>query len=681
MLLSYFWQSSQLEAGLHFCEVIYTKVYDGSNQKSNVRLLGGCDNVSVNDSERGISMNHLRTASFESAIWKDGSLRERLLKPDRVSGSEMLLRTLLLEGVECVFGYPGGAVLYIYDAMHGNPNFRHLLTRHEQGAIHAADGYARSTGKTGVCLATSGPGATNLVTGIATAHMDSVPLVVITGNVASSLIGTDSFQEADIVGITQPITKHSYMVRSVRDLPRIVREAFHIAGTGRKGPVLIDIPKDVSADIAEFRYPAEIVIPGYAPTSPRAPDIWANIEALLDAVHAAKRPLLLAGGGVIAAEASEELLAFAEMADVPVTTTLLGLGGFPSGHELWLGMPGMHGTVAANRALLECDLLISAGARFDDRVTMRLDGFATNARIAHIDMDAAEIGKLVPTALPVQGDVREVLSAMSALWIERVRGESALREFTSVSEPASADQKSAGCRSEAGNAWRREWLTQLDGWKREHPLRYADSEYPLKPQYVIEIISETTNGEAIVTTDVGQHQMWTAQFYKFKRPRSIVTSGGLGTMGFGFPAAIGAQIGNPDRLVVSINGDGGMQMCAQELAVCAIHNIPLKIVVINNGTLGMIKQWQQLIYDRRYSHIDLSGSPDFVKLAEAYGVKGLRANNRTDARRVWQEALDTPGPVLIDFVVSKDELVFPMVPQGQPLRDMIVGEAHNDGQV
>ncbi|GAA3411434.1 thiamine pyrophosphate-dependent enzyme [Paenibacillus hodogayensis] len=602
----------------------------------------------------------------------DEAWRERLLEPDRITGSEILLRSLLLEGVECVFGYPGGAVLYIYDAMHDNPGFRHVLTRHEQGAIHAADGYARSTGKTGVCLATSGPGATNLVTGIATAHMDSVPLVVITGNVATTLIGTDSFQEADIVGITQPITKHSYSVRRVEELARTIREAFYIASTGRKGPVLIDIPKDVSAEFTEFRYPDKVVIPGYTASQDKA-ILLPQVQALVEAVGAARRPLLLAGAGVVAADASGELLAFAEAARIPVATTLLGLGGFPSGHPLWLGMPGMHGTVAANRALLECDLLIAAGARFDDRVTMRLDGFAPQAAIAHIDIDAAELGKLVPTAIAVQADAQAALRAAYALLLreqERQSGERGL-EAAGASEP---DTGSPSPEHPASSA-REAWLERVDGWKREHPLRYDDTEYPLKPQSVVELLSATTDGEAIVTTDVGQHQMWTAQYYRFKRPRSIVTSGGLGTMGFGFPAAIGAQVGNPDRLVVSINGDGGMQMCSQELALCAIHHIPLKIVVMNNGTLGMIKQWQELIYDRRYSHIDLSGSPDFVKLAEAYGIKGLRADNKTDAARVWREALDTPGPVLIDFIVSRDELVYPMVPQGKTLSDMIVGGA------
>jgi acetolactate synthase, large subunit, biosynthetic type len=569
------------------------------------------------------------------------ALREKLLRRDRISGSEILLRALLLEGVECVFGYPGGAVLYIYDAMCGNPDFKHILTRHEQGAIHAADGYARSTGRTGVCLATSGPGATNLVTGIATAYMDSVPLVVITGNVATSLIGTDSFQEADIVGITQPITKHSYFVRRVEDLARILREAFYIAATGRKGPVLVDIPKDVSADLTEFVYPESVRVPGYEPHPAAAPEA---VRQLLDGLLTARRPLLLAGGGVIASDAGGELQALAERLALPVTTTLLGLGAFPSGHPLWLGMPGMHGAYAANRALIECDFLLSVGARFDDRVTMRLDGFAPNARIAHIDIDAAEVGKLVDTAIPIVADAKEALGQLLEL---ADRGER---------RPP-----------------KREWNERLAALKESQPLRYRDSEVSLKPQYVIEMLSETTQGEAIVTTDVGQHQMWAAQFYRFTRPRSLITSGGLGTMGFGLPSAIGAQVGHPDRLVISVNGDGGMQMCAQELAVCSIHRIPVKIVIINNQTLGMIKQWQEIAYDGRYSHIDLSGSPDFVKLAEAYGIAAWRASSKTEAVAAWEKAVRHTGPALIDFVVSKDELVLPMVPQGMPLSEMITG--------
>lgn len=566
-------------------------------------------------------------------------LHKELLQPDVITGSEMLLRSLLLEEVDCVFGYPGGAVLYIYDAMHGNPDFKHLLTRHEQGAIHAADGYARSTGKVGVCIATSGPGATNLVTGIATAYMDSVPLVVITGNVSTAVIGTDAFQEADITGITLPITKHSYLVRDVKDLPRVIKEAFHIASTGRRGPVLIDIPKDVSNAEAPFYYPEKVEIRGYHPTvQPNK----LQVDRMLEAIAEAERPMILAGGGVVYADASKELLEFVEKTQIPVTTTLLGLGGFPSANPLWLGMPGMHGTYAANHALQNCDLLIGIGARFDDRVTMKVNGFAPKAKIVHIDVDPAEIGKIVETHIPVVGDIKAVLQL-------------ALLK-------AKKSQSTA-------------WIEHVQADKANHPLRYIDSDTELKPQYVIEMIHETTNGDAIVTTDVGQHQMWTAQYYKFNKPRSWITSGGLGTMGFGFPSAIGAQVANPDRMVVSINGDGGMQMCSQELAICAINQIPVKIVVINNQVLGMVRQWQEIIHGNRFSHIDLAGSPDFVKLAEAYGVKGLRATNKEEARRMWQEALDTPGPVFVEFFVRRDENVYPMVTQGSTIDQMIMGDS------
>jgi acetolactate synthase-1/2/3 large subunit len=564
---------------------------------------------------------------------------EKLKQPDLINGSEILLRSLLLEGVECVFGYPGGAVLYIYDAMYGFSDFNHLLTRHEQGAIHAADGYARSTGKVGVCIATSGPGATNLVTGIATAFMDSVPLVVITGNVATTAIGTDAFQEADITGITMPITKHSYLVRDVNDLARIIHEAFHIANTGRKGPVLIDIPKDVSNQKTIFQPVEKVSIRGYNPTvQPNK----LQVDKLIKAIEEAERPVIIAGGGVVYANAANELIEFVKKTRIPVTTTLLGLGGFPSANELWMGMPGMHGTYTANMAIQNADLLISIGARFDDRVTMKLDGFAPKAKkIAHIDIDPAEIGKNIKTDIPVVGDVKAVL------------------EY--------ANSKAKPAKSEA-------WIAEIQSNKANFPLRYNDSDTELKPQFVIQMINDTTKGEAIVTTDVGQHQMWTAQFYHFQNPRSMVSSGGLGTMGFGFPSAIGAQMGNPDKLVISINGDGGMQMCAQELAICAINNIPVKIVIINNQVLGMVRQWQEIIYENRYSHIDLAGSPDFVKLAEAYGVKGLRAANKDEARKVWQEALDTPGPVVVEFVVRKEENVFPMVTQGSTLSEMLMGD-------
>ncbi|WP_094096441.1 biosynthetic-type acetolactate synthase large subunit [Paenibacillus physcomitrellae] len=561
------------------------------------------------------------------------------MKPEVITGSEILLRSLLLEGVECVFGYPGGAVLYIYDALYGFKDFHHLLTRHEQGAIHAADGYARASGKVGVCIATSGPGATNLVTGIATAYMDSVPLVVITGNVHQSLIGTDAFQEADITGITMPITKHSYLVRDVKDLPRIIHEAFHIANSGRKGPVLIDIPKDVSAATTLFE-PAKVMnLRGYNPTV--APNRL-QLDKVAAAIQEASQPVILAGGGVVYSGGHEELLQFAETTEIPVTTTLLGLGGFPSGNRLWMGMPGMHGTYTANNAIQQSDLLICIGARFDDRVTGKLDGFAPKAKIVHIDIDPAEIGKNVHTDIPVVGDVKTVLEQLNKL-IKR------------------ADKADA-------------WRDQIQQWKAEKPFKYKDSNDSLKPQWVIEMLNETTHGEAIVTTDVGQHQMWTAQYYKFNQPRSWITSGGLGTMGFGFPSAIGAQMAHPDRLVISINGDGGMQMCSQELAICAINKIPVKIVVINNQVLGMVRQWQELIYENRYSHIDLSGSPDFVKLAEAYGVKGLRATNKEDAQAVWREALETPGPVLVEFVVDKQENVYPMVTQGSTIDQMLMGD-------
>jgi acetolactate synthase-1/2/3 large subunit len=556
-----------------------------------------------------------------------------------MSGSDMLLRCLLLEGVEYVFGYPGGAVLPIYDSLYSS-QLKHILTRHEQGAIHAADGYARATGKPGVVIATSGPGATNLVTGIATAHMDSVPLVCITGNVPQNLIGTDAFQEANITGITLPITKHNYFVRDVKELPRIVKEAFHIATTGRPGPVLIDIPKDVNNAKAPFYYPETVKLRSYNPTvKPNS----MQVERMVKAIAQAKKPVILAGGGIIAAGAEKELLEFAEKANIPVIPTFMGLAGFPGTHRLCPGMPGMHGSYASNMALLNTDLLINMGARFDDRITMgRTAEFAPNAKIIHVDIDPAEIGKNIEAYIPIVGDVKNVLLA-------------ALPKV----ERADSD----------------EWIEQLQAWGAEHPYSYKKSPNGvLKPQRAIEIMYESTGGDAIVTTDVGQHQMWVAQYFKFSRQRSFISSGGLGTMGFGFPAAIGAQVAHPDKVVISVSGDGGFQMNQQELAIVAGHNLPIKIVIINNRCLGMVRQWQELFYEHRYSQIDLSGSVDFIKLADAYGIKGLRASTEEEAERVWQEAMETDGPVLVEFVVEPEENVYPMVAAGNTLDQMVLGD-------
>lgn len=565
--------------------------------------------------------------------------QETKMEEDKLyTGSEILLRCLVAEGVEIIFGYPGGAVLPIYDSLYDG-HVRHLLARHEQGAIHAADGYARATGKPGVVIATSGPGATNLVTGIATAMMDSIPLICITGNVATHLLGTDAFQEADITGITMPITKHNYLVRDVKDLPRIVKEAFTIATSGRPGPVLIDIPKDVSMAKSTFYYPESVHIRGFQPTTKPHP---LQIEKMVQAIAESKRPVIIAGGGVVTSGAAAELQEFAEKTQIPVTTTLMGIGGFSGAHPLWLGMPGMHGTYAANHALLECDLLIGIGNRFDDRVTMgRIDKFATKAKIIHIDIDPAEIGKNVETYIPIVGDIKNVLT-----------------EAIPVAKKAQSDA----------------WLKQVADWKETYPLTYKKAEGELKPQWVIELLSETTKGEAIVTTDVGQHQMWVAQYYQFVQPRSLLSSGGLGTMGFGFPAAIGAQLAYPDRTVIAVVGDGGFQMTAQELAIVALENIPVKIAVINNQCLGMVRQWQELFHGQRYSEVDLSGSPDFVKLAEAYGVKAWRAKTEEEARTAWQEALNHEGPAVIDFWVTPDENVYPMVAAGTGLDEMVMGD-------
>jgi len=557
----------------------------------------------------------------------------------RTTGAEALIESLLREGVEVIFGYPGGSVLPIYDVLFDAP-IRHILTRHEQGAAHAADGYARSTGKPGVCLATSGPGATNLVTGLANAYMDSVPLIALTGQVATNFLGKDSFQEADITGITMPITKHNYLVQEVKDLPRVVKEAFHIATTGRPGPVLIDLPKDVTQARLKFEYPEEIHLPGYRPT------YTGNVRQIKDAAHAiteAKRPVIYAGGGVVSASAEQELLALAEMIQAPVTMTLLGLATFPSDHRLSLGMVGMPGTAYANLAVTDADLIIAVGARFDDRVTGKIDTFAPKARIIHIDIDPAEIGKNVRVDIPIVGDAKRVLAA--------------LLEHLSPMQHL-------------------EWLTQIETWKSQYRLTYDRTGTGVKPQAVIEATNELTNGEAIIVTEVGQNQMWAAQYIRVKRPRSFISSGGLGTMGYGFPAAIGAQVGNPDRMVIDIAGDGSFQMNIQELATAVGYRLPVKIFILNNFYLGMVRQWQELFHGKRYSSTALESNPDFVRVAEAYGATGLRVTQASEIKPVIAEALATDGPVVVDFRIDREENVFPMVPANSPINKMIgVGTA------
>ncbi|GLF89962.1 acetolactate synthase large subunit [Bacillus safensis] len=561
---------------------------------------------------------------------------EKSKAPQTMNGALMLIEALKREKVEVIFGYPGGAVLPIYDKIYDSGLF-HVLPRHEQGAIHAAEGYARVSGKPGVVIATSGPGATNLVTGIADAMIDSLPLVVFTGQVATSVIGSDAFQEADVLGITMPITKHSYQVRNPEELPGVIKEAFHIATTGRPGPVLIDIPKDVASIEGTFDYDQPIDLPGY---QPKVEPNYLQIRKLVEAVSRAKKPVILAGAGVLHGKASEELRQYVEQQQIPVAHTLLGLGGFPANHPLFLGMAGMHGTYAANMALHQCDLLISIGARFDDRVTGNLNHFAKLAKVAHIDIDPAEIGKNIHTHIPVVGDSKLVLEELI---------------------------KQDGKQGESD-----EWKNQLNQWKEEYPLWYVENEAEgFKPQKLIEYIHQFTKGKAIVATDVGQHQMWAAQFYPFENADKWVTSGGLGTMGFGLPAAIGAQLADQEATVVAILGDGGFQMTLQELAVIRELNLPVKVIVLNNHSLGMVRQWQEIFYEERYSHSKFSEQPDFVKLSEAYGIKGIRISSDEEAKEKLEEALTSREPVFIDVNVARDEKVFPMVAPGKGLHEMV----------
>ncbi len=562
-----------------------------------------------------------------------------------MTGSKIILESLIREGVDTIFGYPGGAVLNIYDELFNyKDKIKHVLVRHEQGAAHAADGYARASGKVGVVLVTSGPGATNTITGIATAYMDSVPIVILTGQVPTNLIGNDAFQEADTVGITRPCTKHNYLVKDIKDLARTIKEAFYIASTGRPGPVLIDIPKDITSSVYEFDYPEGVELRGYNPTYfGHHVQLSKVVKELLNA----KKPLLYVGGGVISSNASAELKELAELLDLPVTSTLMGLGGFPSEHSLFFGMLGMHGTYAANMAISNADFIIAIGARFDDRVTGKVEEFGRNAKFAHIDIDPSSIGKNVKIEIPVVGDVKSVLNSL-------------LEMLSAKSKEISSTQYD-----------RLKWLEEINIWKYEHPLSYKMNDV-IKPQYVIEKIYELTGGSAIISTEVGQNQMWAAQFYKFNSPRTFLTSGGLGTMGYGFPAALGAQIACPDKVVFDIAGDGSIQMNIQELATAVQYNLPVKIAIVNNNFLGMIRQWQELFYKKRYSFSEMNVNPDFVKLAEAYGAVGLRATKPNEVEDVLKKALSIKKPVIMDFVVAPEENVYPIVAPGAPITGMLL---------
>ena len=560
-----------------------------------------------------------------------------------LTGAQILLESLKKEGVDVLFGYPGGAVIDIYDELPRHPELKHVLVRHEQGAVHAADGYARASGKVGCCLVTSGPGATNTVTGIATAYCDSIPLVVFTGQVPTQLIGNDAFQEVDIVGITRPCTKHNFLVKDVRNLAKTIRQAFYLARSGRPGPVLVDLPKDIMQARTEFVWPEDIFMRSYNPTyKPNLNQLRRTAEELAKA----RKPIILAGGGVIMANASEVLCELAHELNIPVATTLMGLGAFPANGDLWLGMVGMHGTYAANMSINHADLLVCVGARFDDRVTGRLQDFASHARIVHIDIDPTSIRKNVEVDVPVVGDCRQ-----------------ALEGILEICRAKMADTDWSGMHAD--------WLQTVHEWKANHPLAYNKNGH-IKPQQVIETMYSITKGDAIIATEVGQNQMWAAQFYTFTKPRTLLTSGGLGTMGYGFPAAIGAQFAFPDKLVINVAGDGSIQMNIQELATVVQNQIPVKVVILNNGHLGMVRQWQELFYNRNYSHTNMEAQPDFVKLAEAYGAEGYRISKPEELEDVLRKALTSPNPAFIDVMVEREENVYPMVPAGAALDEMLL---------
>lgn len=568
----------------------------------------------------------------------------------KMTGAEIFVECLKREGVKHIFGYPGGVILNIFDLLYDDKDIQLILTRHEQGAVHAADGYARSTGKPGVVLVTSGPGATNTITGLATASMDSIPLVVFSGQVPTMLIGNDAFQEADIVGISRPCTKYNYLAKDVKDLSTIMRESFRIAMTGRPGPVLIDLPKDVTSAKTEFVWP-EIKIRSYNPTYEG--NKW-MIKQAAQLISKSKKAVIIAGGGVILSGGHKELKELAELADIPVTMTLMGLGSFPGTHTLSLGMPGMHGTYYANKAIQDSDLLIAIGMRFDDRVTGKLDAFAPHAKIIHIDIDPTSIRKNVPVEIPIVGDVKKVLTVLNKVLREDIK--------------------------EQWEEVRKAWLKQIDAWKKERPLTYTYSDDIIKPQFVVEKIYELTKGDAIISTEVGQNQMWSAQFYKFDKPRMLLTSGGLGTMGYGFPAAIGAQFAHPNKLVIDIAGDGSIQMNIQELATAVINKLPVKVAILNNHYLGMVRQWQELFYNERYSYTHLEVVPDFVKVAEAYGAVGLRATKPSEVEPVLKEAFKVKKTVFMDFLVYWKEKVYPMVPAGAPIDQMLFEEVKDKSE-
>ena len=558
-----------------------------------------------------------------------------------LTGAQILMEVLKEEGVDTIFGFPGGVVIDIFDEL-AKTDIRRVLVRHEQGAVHAADGYARASGKTGVCLVTSGPGATNTVTGIATAYMDSIPLVVFTGQVPTQLIGNDAFQEVDIVGITRPCTKHNYLVPSVEAFPQIIKEAFYLARSGRPGPVLVDIPKDVSKETFDYSPIKEVRLKSYNPTyNPNKKQLLKAVDLIKDA----ERPVIFAGGGIILSGAATELTEFARKTQIPVTTSLMGLGAFPGTDPLWLGMIGMHGTYRANMSTGACDLIVSIGVRFDDRVTGKTDAFASQAKIVHIDIDPTSIRKNIPVTIPIVGDCKTSLQMLNELIDE------------------------AGLEDLATK--RQQWFSQIEEWKSTKPLAYKQGE-AIKPQYVVEKLFELTEGRAIITTEVGQNQMWAAQYYHFDQPNHFITSGGLGTMGFGLPAAIGAQIACPDKLVIDIAGDGSIQMNIQEMATAVQCCLPVKVVILNNNYLGMVRQWQELFYEKRYACTLMEHAPDYVKLAEAYGAVGLRATKPDEVEAVLSEGLSIPQPVIMDFLVDKEESVYPMVPAGAPITEMLL---------